>query len=339
VSQAAARRLRSLSLESLESRAMLAVTPVASRPDLIAASDAGTSSTDNKTNVTTPTFEGTATNAASVRIFVGGIQAGTAPVVDGRWSFTHPGLASGRYSVAAQAVAADGGLGTRTAALPLEIRTAAPAAPTLGILQSTGRPTTTPAAATNQTRPTFSGLGPIGGTVEVLVDGVSAGRSVVRTNRAFSVRPAAVLAAGARSVTAVASDLFGNRSSPAALALTVDTEAPVAVSIVRNSFESLTVTFNEPVKGITPAAFLFAGRTMEGVNLAARPLTNPQVQSHMGRMIGTASSDGRSYTLRAPDIALAAGTYTITLSASRLVTDLAGNRLSSPVSLPITLRG
>ena len=111
-------RRRPLSLESLESRALLSAVPFASRPDLVAASDAGSSATDNRTNVSAPTFTGTARNAQSVKIFVGRTEVGTAPVVSGGWSFTHPGFADGRYAVSAQPVGDGGTLGRLTAALP-----------------------------------------------------------------------------------------------------------------------------------------------------------------------------------------------------------------------------
>jgi len=53
------RRRRTLSLESLEPRALLSAVPFAARPDLVDASGLGFSARDNKTNDTTPTFEGT----------------------------------------------------------------------------------------------------------------------------------------------------------------------------------------------------------------------------------------------------------------------------------------
>lgn len=333
------RRRRQLSVETLEPRALLSAVPFSSRPDLIAASDAGGSATDDKTNVTTPTFTGTARNAESVRILVGNTQVGTAPVVDGRWSFTHPGLADGKHRIAAQAVGENGRTGTKTASLPIEIRTAAPAAPTLGIKLATGGTSTSGTAATTESRPVFKGTGPAKGTVEVFVDGGSVGQKKVSSDRKFSVKPTAAVASGQRTVTAVATDLFGNRSAPATLALAVDAQAPVAESIVRSSLDTVTVRFNEAVKGITPGSFRFAGRTAEGMQVSSRSLTDSQLQGFVGRITGDLSADGRTYTLRAPNLDLAAGTFTITLPSGGKVTDLAGNKLGRGAALTVEVEG
>lgn len=333
------RRRHPLRVETLEPRALLSAVPFSSRPDLIAADDAGSSATDDKTNVTTPTFTGTARNAESVRILVGSTQVGTAPVVDGRWSFTHPGLADGKHRIAAQAVGSTGRLGSKTASLPIEIRTAAPAAPTLGIKQASGGTSTSGSVATNESRPVFKGRGPSKGAVEVFVDGGAVGRKTVGSDRTFSVKPATAIASGQRTVTAVATDLFGNRSAAATLALAVDADAPVAESMIRSSFDTVTVTFSEAVRGITPASFRFAGRTAEGLRISSRSLTDGQLQSFVGRITGELSADGRTYTLRAPNLDLAAGTFTITLPSGGKVSDLAGNKLGRGAALTVEVEG
>src|SRR5262249_33706993 len=48
-----------------------------STPDLTAASDSGSSSTDNITKVTTPTFSGTAEAGSTVTIYSGGVAVGS----------------------------------------------------------------------------------------------------------------------------------------------------------------------------------------------------------------------------------------------------------------------
>src|SRR5260370_40575215 len=55
-------------------------------PDLIAASDSGTSSTDNITNVTTPTFSGTAEAGSTVTIFSDGVAVGSGTATRGSYS-------------------------------------------------------------------------------------------------------------------------------------------------------------------------------------------------------------------------------------------------------------
>jgi hypothetical protein len=332
-------RRRTLAVEALEARALLSAVPFASRPDLVAASDAGSSATDNKTNVTTPTFVGDARNAGTVKILVGSTEVGTAPVVDGRWSFTHPGLAAGTHRIAAQAVGEGGRLGTKTASLSIEIRTTAPAAPTLGIKTASGGTSTSGSVATNSSRPVFQGRGPSKGSVEVFVDGGAVGGKTVGSDRKFSVKPSAAITSGQHTVTAIATDLFGNRSAAATLALAVDADAPVAESIVRSSFDTVTVTFNEAVRGITPANFRFAGRTADGLQITSRSLTDSRLQAFVGRITGALSDDGRTYTLRAPNLDLEAGTFSIVLPSGGQVTDLAGNRLGRGGTLTVEVGG
>ena len=47
-----------------------------SRPDLTTASDSGSDTTDNLTNIATPTFTGTAEAGATVKILVDGVGEG-----------------------------------------------------------------------------------------------------------------------------------------------------------------------------------------------------------------------------------------------------------------------
>ena len=72
--------------------------PVApSVPDLVVASDSGASSTDNTTNVTKPTFTGTAEANATVTLFDGATSVGTGQADASRlWSVTTSALADWR---------------------------------------------------------------------------------------------------------------------------------------------------------------------------------------------------------------------------------------------------
>jgi len=106
----------------------LAGFPNSPAPALAASSDSGLSSSDNITNVTTPTFNGTAGASNTVRLYVNGNEMGsTVAAGDGTWSITLPALADGSYSVTATAT---NGIGTSTPSTPitLVIDTAAPTA-------------------------------------------------------------------------------------------------------------------------------------------------------------------------------------------------------------------
>src|SRR5207249_1319858 len=80
-------------------------TPAApATPDLTAATDNGSFSTDNLTNVTTPTFTGTAEAGITVQLFDGTTSKGTATAdASGNWSITSSALSSGTHSITAKA--------------------------------------------------------------------------------------------------------------------------------------------------------------------------------------------------------------------------------------------
>ena len=70
-------------------------------PDLTAASDSGISNTDNITNVTAPTFTGTAESGTTVTLFDGATVVGTAVATGGNWTTVASTLASGLHNLVA----------------------------------------------------------------------------------------------------------------------------------------------------------------------------------------------------------------------------------------------
>src|SRR5439155_11350197 len=97
-----------------------------STPDLIAASDAGTSSTDNLTNVTAPTFSGTAEAGSTVTIFSDGVAVGSGVATSGNYSITTSALSAATHSITAKATDAAGNLSAASGALSVTIDTTAP---------------------------------------------------------------------------------------------------------------------------------------------------------------------------------------------------------------------
>ena len=116
-------------------------------PDLTAGTDSGTSSTDGLTNVTTPTFTGTAEAHSTVEILVGGVVKGSGVATGGNYSVTIPGgnaLAPGTHSVTARATDAGNNTSPASGALSVTIDTSA-VTPNLSTL--TPDPRTDPAVA------------------------------------------------------------------------------------------------------------------------------------------------------------------------------------------------
>jgi VCBS repeat-containing protein len=99
-----------------------------SAPDLDIGSDTGSSSTDNLTKETTPTFSGTAEAWATVHLYADGAQVGsTTADGSGKWSIIATALAAGSHSITARAVDAAGNLGPASGDTTVTIDTAAPA--------------------------------------------------------------------------------------------------------------------------------------------------------------------------------------------------------------------
>src|SRR5919109_1010213 len=99
-----------------------------SAPDLDAASDSGSSSTDNITNDDTPTFNGTAEANSTVELFRGGtVSLGTTTANgSGQWTRTVAALVDGTYSITARATDAAGNTSAASSALSITIDTTAP---------------------------------------------------------------------------------------------------------------------------------------------------------------------------------------------------------------------
>ena len=112
---------------ALTATAVVPTVPAApSVPALTAASDSGDSNSDGITNVTTPTFAGTAEAGSTVTLFAGTLLVGSAIAgSDGSWSITSSALFDGTYVLTAIATNF-GGAGPASGALSVTIDTIAP---------------------------------------------------------------------------------------------------------------------------------------------------------------------------------------------------------------------
>ncbi|RIX42991.1 MAG: DUF4347 domain-containing protein [Rhodocyclales bacterium GT-UBC] len=97
-------------------------------PDLSAASDSGSSSTDNLTNDTTPTVTGTAESGSSVTLYDsdGSTVLGSATATGGNWSITSSVLSAGSHTLTVKATDAAGNTSTASSGLSIDIDTSAP---------------------------------------------------------------------------------------------------------------------------------------------------------------------------------------------------------------------
>ncbi len=102
-------------------------------PDLLAASDSGSSDTDNITNNNTPTIHVQAQVGTTLHLQLNGVQTDQAADNGTGANFVLPLLIDGGHQVTVSASDVAGNTSTESAALSLTIDTAAPITPTLGL--------------------------------------------------------------------------------------------------------------------------------------------------------------------------------------------------------------
>ncbi|WP_369435801.1 Ig-like domain-containing protein [Vibrio cidicii] len=302
-----------------------------STPDLDAASDTGSSNTDNITNDTTPTFSGTAESGSTVTLYsdqVGGGSTviGTGTATGGHWQITTDALTAGvMHAITAKATDSANNVSSSSSALSVTIDNTAPSAPsTPDLAASSDTGTSNTDNITNDTTPTFTGTGTTGDTVTLIsnVDGTIG--SAVVSGGAWSITASSALTAGDHTITARATDTAGNTADSASLAITLDTSVP-------------TPTITTPIEGdgrvnaAEDGDVLIAGTGAEPGNSVTVIIHDGA--SSLSRTV-TADNAG-NWTISGSEFDVSAfnnGTLTVTATQS----DAAGNT-SSAASTTITL--
>ncbi|QCA05868.1 Ig-like domain-containing protein [Pantoea vagans] len=193
----------------------------------------------------TPTLNGTAEAASTVRVYDGGTLLGSVTAgADGAWSFTPTStLKEGAHSFTVTATDAAGNTSPASAAFDLTLDFTAPDATKLaitGFADDVGevQGNVVSGSSSDDTTPVISGTGTAGDTVTVYstLNGTQSvlGSATVGADGSWSlaVDSSHALAAGTHGLTAVESDPAGNSTSPsAAYTVTVVTGSPAAPSI------------------------------------------------------------------------------------------------------------
>jgi uncharacterized repeat protein (TIGR02059 family) len=203
--------------------------------DLIAASDSGTSSIDNLTNVTTPTITGTAEAGSTVTLYDtdGSTVLGTAIATGGTWSITSFALSPGQHTLTAKAADAAGNVGGASNGLTVTIDTTAPTTAVSGLSLSldTGTSLTDMATSAEGQVITATFATSLGGDVlQVSVDG--GGSWIDATAGAGSLN--AVLQPGANTLKARVSDAAGNPGPEFSRSYVLDDTGPAFSSATVN---------------------------------------------------------------------------------------------------------
>ncbi|MFN5291255.1 MAG: Ig-like domain-containing protein, partial [Planctomycetia bacterium] len=290
-------------------------TAPTSAPDLAASSDTGTSSTDNLTNDTTPTFTGTGgVPGDTVNLYANGNLIGTAVVgPDGSYSVTPTNpLPDGSYNFTTNYVDPAGNASPLSAPLNnVVIDSTPPAVPQVpDLVASSDTGASNSDNITGDNTPTFAGFGTPGDTINIYVDGVLAGSTTVDVNGNWSITTNSI-ADGVHQITSQAVDPAGNASAQSTpLVVTIDTTAPNAP------------IFTTPSGPTSNPQIPINGTGEPGSTITLYDGTS---------LVGTAIVNGDGTWSITPSSPLSDGTHTFTSTA----TDGAGN--VSPTSSPINI--
>ena len=295
-------------------------------PDLDAASDTGTSNSDNTTSDTTPTFSGTSGVNATVQLYAGATNVGTA-VANGTgvWSITSSALGAATYSfTAVQTDAAGNGPSPASASLSVTIDTAVPLAPSTPDLTTGSDTGPNTDNITSDTTPTFSGTATAGTLVDLYAGASIVGNVTADGSGNWTIVSSA-LAAGTYSFTAKATNLAGSSAASGALSVTI--------------YTSLAVTVNQAVGQPDPTATAPINFTFVFTNpVVAGEFTNSDVTitgTAGGPKTATVTGSGTTYNVAINGMTTF-GTVIVSLG-NGVATDGAGNPNTASTSTDNTV--
>lgn len=281
--------------------------------------DSGASSTDNLTNIVTPTIVGTAEAGNRVVLYDGGTAVGTATAGGGGlWTIAASSLSDAAHTLTAKAFDAAGNTSAASGGLIVTIDTAVAAPTGLGLANDLD-------ALTNTTTPTITGTAEAGSTIVLYEGALSLGTVTAdSTTGAWSLSPAS-LSEGAHTLSATAVDRAGNSSSASsAFIVTVDTVAPTLLAALSVNGSVLTLTFAETVSlAVAPHQTTGMSVMVDGTPRAITAATGTGSNT-VTLTLASAVSHGQAVTF----------SYDATLSGSAL-SDQAGNEMANLVGQAI----
>jgi hypothetical protein len=228
-----------------------------STPDLDAASDSGASDTDDITGVTLPSFSGTAEAGATVTLFDGGIEIGSAVATNGTWHITTSSstpMNERIHHITAGVTDLAGNHGPASPELLLDVRTAGPstAVATLALSNDTGVAGDFVTSAASQTvSGTLSANLAAGERVQVSLNNGGTWTDATSTVGQSAWSLALTLAAGNHDIQVRVIDSLDNFSAALSQAYTLDAVQPtVAITsdvaqLKAGDTATITFTFSE----------------------------------------------------------------------------------------------
>ena len=295
-------------------------TPLATQPDLTAATDTGTSDSDNLTNNATPAITGTTEAGATVSVRVGAAQVGTTTADgSGAWSYTFSGgdLSAGAANLV-DIIASDaaGNTSADSPDLTITLDTGAPTLSAVDLVAASDTGTSNTDDITNDTTPTIAFTAESGAAVAIdWGDGNGFTADAAGTGGTQQATLGTAYATdGARTITVRATDAAGNQTTQM-LGITVDTgaETPTLSPTTANTDPfTLTVDFGQTVTGFDAADITLGG---------------------IGGTVGAITDQGNGRYAVQVDPA-ADGTLTVDIAAGA-AQDVAGNATLAPAQLSV----
>ncbi|MEJ8803274.1 Ig-like domain-containing protein [Pontibacter sp. H249] len=284
---------------------------VPSAPDLLATSDSGSSDSDNITNKTSLTFEGTAEPETSILFYAGTQEMGnTTSDVNGNWQVTAT-LVTGTHSLTAKAVDALGNSSAASAALLVTVDVTAPAKPFILAFKDENITGGNNGFSKGNVLK-LSGSAELGATVKVTLPATSQTKEALAATGAWEIDFSDLaLTDGTYTFEGTATDVAGNVSQvSASFALMIDRVAPVAPLIASISED----TGLSNTDAITSDRNIQINGTAEGGSKVTVTIGTDTYSPII------AASDGK-WTLDLTTVTLADGTY----AATAIAQDAAGN--------------
>ena len=296
--------------------------PMPTAPDLVPGSDTGTSTTDDNTKDTTPTFVGKTEARATVTLFDGTTAIGTTKADGlGAWSVTASTLTSGAHSVRVKVADAAGNASIVSPPVSITIdTTVSPSVPDMASASDYGSSNTD--NVTKATAPTFTGKTEAGATIKLFDGAMQVGSAKANSTGAWSIK-SSVLTEGVHALTTQVTDVAGNTSAAStALSVTIDTKAPTPPTIpdLRSTTDS-GASNSDNITNVTTPTFVGTAEA------------NATVTLYEGaKALGSAkASAGGSWSIKSS--ALIDGKHVINARS----TDLAGNVSTFSSGLAVTI--
>jgi len=290
---------------------------------LTASTDTGASSSDNITNNTTPTIQGTGEASSLIRLFKGEQHVGqTTAAADGSWEIAVGELSDGLYNFTAMSEDAAGNVSATSSQLEVTIDTVTTAPIGLDLLAGSDSGQSNSDNITNSNTPAIAGTAEAGALVQLFSDGQLVGQTTVTPTSTWQIATGQ-LVDGTHALTAIATDVAGNVSQfSAPINVAIDTHSPDSPSSLRLSAETDTGLNNSD--GVTSnSAPTIAGNAEAGSKVRL---------FNWGQLVAqtTVAADG-SWQLSVTT--LSDGLYNFSATSE----DIAGNISTSSDQLAVTI--